>query len=111
MSAYANPFIFIYIIFLLWEGDKIFFRLLDEKQEFFSLKLVYNGHDTLESAALNGKAMELLDVLNEDGTKTGMVRESGVAPVFIGCKCISGFLLHFPQETFLRALIRLKMSA
>ncbi len=63
----------------LWEGDKIFFRLLDEKQEFFSLKLVYNGHDTLESAALNGKAMELLDVLKEDGTKTGMVRESGVA--------------------------------
>lgn len=43
----------------LWEGDKIFFRLLDEKIPFFSLKLVYNLDGQLESAALNGKAMEL----------------------------------------------------
>ena len=41
----------------LWEGDKIFFRLLNESREFFSLKLVYNGGDQLISAALNGKAM------------------------------------------------------
>ena len=39
------------------EGDKIFFRLLNESREFFSLKLVYNGGDQLISAALNGKAM------------------------------------------------------
>ena len=63
----------------LWEGDKIFFRLMDEGQDFFSLKLVYNGHNTLESAALNGAPMELVDVLNEDGAKTGIVRECGVA--------------------------------
>ena len=43
----------------LWEGDKIFFRLLEEKIPFFSLKLVYNLDGQLESAALNGKAMEL----------------------------------------------------
>ena len=30
----------------LWEGDKIFLRLLDECEEYFSLKLVYEG-DTL----------------------------------------------------------------
>jgi len=30
----------------IWEGDKIFFRLLDEEQGFFSLKLRYEG-DTL----------------------------------------------------------------
>lgn len=41
----------------IWEGDKIFFRLLKESREFFSLKLVYNGGDQLISAALNGKAM------------------------------------------------------
>lgn len=38
----------------LWEGDKIFLRLLDENEPFFSLKLCYDG-DRLVSAALNGK--------------------------------------------------------
>ncbi len=41
----------------LWEGDKIFLRLLiDEQQPFFSLKLVYK-QDEMVSAALNGKAL------------------------------------------------------
>ena len=31
------------------------------------------------SAALNGRPMELFDILNEDGTKSGIVRERGVA--------------------------------
>ena len=39
----------------LWEGDKIFLRLLDDPgQPFFSLKLVYEG-EKLTYAALNGK--------------------------------------------------------
>lgn len=38
----------------LWEGDKIFLRLLDENEPFFSLKLCYDG-DELISATLNGK--------------------------------------------------------
>ena len=63
----------------IWEGDKIFFRLLDENIPFFSLKLVYNKNDVLAYVALNGKPMELLDVRNMDGTKTGIVRERGVA--------------------------------
>ncbi len=62
----------------IWEGDKIFFRLLEEKTPFFSLKLVYDGHSGLVSAALNGRPMELFDILNEDGTKSGVVRERGV---------------------------------
>ena len=38
----------------LWEGDKIFLRLLlDEEQPFFSLKLVYE-QDEMVSAKLNG---------------------------------------------------------
>ena len=35
----------------LWEGDKIFLRLLEEREEFFSLKLRYEG-DTLVEAVL-----------------------------------------------------------
>ena len=31
----------------IWEGDKIFFRLLREKTPFFSLKLVYSGDKLL----------------------------------------------------------------
>ena len=38
----------------IWEGDKIFFRLLKEDHPYFSLKLVYDG-DTLTEAALDGK--------------------------------------------------------
>ena len=37
----------------LWEGDKIFLRLLEEDIPFFSLKLVYDG-DKLKQAVLNG---------------------------------------------------------
>ena len=33
----------------LWEGDKIFFRLLEERDEFFSLKLRYEGDNLVES--------------------------------------------------------------
>ena len=38
----------------IWEGDKIFFRLLAEEEPFFSLKLVYNLQGELVTAALNG---------------------------------------------------------
>ena len=38
----------------LWEGDKIFLRLLDTDEPFFSLKLKYEG-ETLVLAVLNGK--------------------------------------------------------
>ena len=40
----------------LWEGDRIFFRLLETRQDFFSLKLVYRG-DTLTQAVLDGKEL------------------------------------------------------
>jgi len=42
----------------IWEGDRIFFRLLDEERPFFSLKLSYAG-DTLVYAALDGVPMEV----------------------------------------------------
>lgn len=42
----------------IWEGDKIFFKLFDEKSEFFSLKLCYEGN-TLVYAVLNGKPLLL----------------------------------------------------
>ena len=33
----------------LWEGDKVFFRLLEESREFFSLKLRYEGETLAET--------------------------------------------------------------
>ena len=42
----------------IWEGDKIFLRLLAEEEPFFSLKLSYDG-DVLTGAVLNGKKMEI----------------------------------------------------
>ena len=62
----------------LWEGDKIFFRLLNEDEPFFSLKLRYVG-DTLAEAVLNGKQMELFEERLSDGTPTGTIVERGVA--------------------------------
>lgn len=43
----------------IWEGDKIFFRLLEEDAPFFSLKLVYDGKGHLVNARLNGQPLEL----------------------------------------------------
>ena len=42
----------------IWEGDKIFLRLLDEDVPFFSLKLCYAG-DTLTEAVLNGNKLDI----------------------------------------------------
>ena len=44
----------------LWEGDKIFLRLLDSDAPFFSLKLCYHG-DELVYAALNGRDLSPKD--------------------------------------------------
>lgn len=40
----------------LWEGDKIFLKLLKENAPFFSLKLTYEG-DVLSKAVLDGKEL------------------------------------------------------
>ena len=41
----------------MWEGDKIFLRLIDEQVPFFSLKLTYKG-DELQEAVLNGRILK-----------------------------------------------------
>lgn len=56
----------------LWEGDKIFLQLLAENRPFFSLKLRYEG-DTLREAALDGRPLELFDLCDSEGNKTGAV--------------------------------------
>ncbi len=43
----------------VWEGDKVFFRLLQEDAPFFSLKLVYTPDDRLVLCRLNGETIEL----------------------------------------------------
>ncbi len=40
----------------MWEGDRIFLRLLEEGVPFFSLKLRYHG-EHLQEAVLNGKPL------------------------------------------------------
>lgn len=62
----------------IWEGDRIFFRLLDEQDAFFSLKLEYK-EDRLERAVLDGKELELLDIRFADGSLTGQTRERTLA--------------------------------
>ena len=40
----------------LWQGDRIFLELLEQRVPFFSLKLCYRG-DTLTRAVLNGREL------------------------------------------------------
>ena len=42
----------------IWEGDKVFFKLLNEREDFFSLKLVYDGGDKLVQVALDGQELD-----------------------------------------------------
>ena len=42
----------------IWEGDRIFLRLLFEDRPFFSLKLRYRG-DALVEAVLDGEELEI----------------------------------------------------
>ncbi len=58
----------------LWEGDLIFFKLLADNAPFFCLKLKYMD-GVLKEAVLNGKPMELFDIVDEQGRPTGQVRE------------------------------------
>ena len=41
----------------LWEGDRVFLKLLTENAPFFSLKLVYDGTGKLRKAVLDGKEL------------------------------------------------------
>ena len=43
----------------IWDGDKIFFRLLEANHPFFSLKLSYNAKNELIRAVLDGKELPL----------------------------------------------------
>ena len=43
----------------IWPGDKIFFRLLKEREDVFSLKLTYI-HDELVDAAVDGKKIDFV---------------------------------------------------
>ena len=62
----------------LWEGDKIFLKLIAEEAPFFSLKLMYQG-DVLKEAVLDGKPLELFDICDTDGKPTGETTERSVA--------------------------------
>lgn len=46
----------------LWEGDRIFLKLLKEEAPFFSLKLTYQG-DVLTEAVLDGRVFDFSKLL------------------------------------------------
>lgn len=48
----------------LWIGDKVFFKLLEQEEPFFSLKLAYEG-DTLTECVLNGIPLDWEAFLSE----------------------------------------------
>ena len=58
----------------LWEGDRLFLRYMQDRIPFFSLKLVYI-EGNLISATLDGKDLEFFDLLDENGQKTGKIKE------------------------------------
>ncbi len=58
----------------LWEGDYIFLKLLDERETYFDLRLVYEG-ERLVKAVLDGRELELFDICDEEGEPTGQTRE------------------------------------
>ena len=73
----------------LWEGDKVFFKLLSSGAPFFSLKLHYD-QDELKQCVLNGRSLdwkqylygdkegqEYFDIVDEYGMPTGIVKERG----------------------------------
>ena len=64
---------------LAGEEEKICFRLMMEERPFFSLKVTFDRRNILRSASVNGKPLELFDILKEDGSPAGIVRERGVA--------------------------------
>lgn len=43
----------------LWEGDRIFLKLLLEREDFFLLKLVYDAEDNLTEAYLDGQKLSI----------------------------------------------------
>lgn len=60
-----------------WTGDEIFLKLIRENYQVFNLKLEYNDK-TLKRAVLDGKELELFDVLSDDFKETGIVRERSI---------------------------------
>ena len=47
----------------IWPGDRIFFKLIERNEPFFSLKLVYDGNGGLTAARLNGRPLDIHDIL------------------------------------------------
>ena len=62
----------------IWAGDKIFLHLLEDREKFFSLKLVYSTENILQEVVINGEKKELLTLLDEKGNRTEKVQERTV---------------------------------
>ena len=57
----------------LWDGDLLFFDLLEQGRPFFSLKLCYNKEYVWQEAVLDGRRLELFPICDKEGKPTGHV--------------------------------------
>lgn len=57
----------------LWDGDMLFFDLIEKGEPFFSMKLEYYADGTWCGASLNGKELTLYQDLDESGKPTGHI--------------------------------------
>jgi len=48
----------------LWEGDRVFFHLLEQGGPFFSLKMIYDEEDRLKEAVLNDRPFDFTEIIN-----------------------------------------------
>ena len=67
----------------IWEGDKIFFRLLEENRPFFSLKLRYEGENLVE-AVLDGELLQRQEYTKRIERRIYAVSIDGQNGVFSG---------------------------
>jgi 8-oxo-dGTP diphosphatase len=62
----------------LWDGDRIFLRMMMKNAPYFEMKLVYRG-DRLHQCVIDGNEAELFDIMNEDGSSANYVAERNYA--------------------------------
>lgn len=60
----------------LWEGDRIFLRLLLEQRAYFSLKLVYQGEELVQ--AFLWKDGERMKIIDKHMTESGLQQRKGI---------------------------------
>ena len=81
----------------LWEGDKIFLKLLDQDAPFFSLKLTYDG-DRLTEAVLNGRLIAAPTGRGVVGAAISRPQAGSKEPILISA-CLLGAACRYDGQS------------